>query len=277
MPELPEVETVRRGLMPLLEGRTLTRVEARRPDLRFPLPPGFAERLTGARIVKVDRRAKYLLIRMAGGAVLLMHLGMSGRFITGPHNRVPPLGTHDHLVFDTDDGTRVVFHDPRRFGMADLIDPADEASHRLLAGLGPEPLDAAFTVEHLATGLAGRRTPMKAALLDQHLVAGLGNIYVCEALYRARISPRRQARNVGRARIGRLHEAIQAVLGDAIDSGGSSLRDFIRIDGGLGYFQHRFDVYDRTGEPCRTPQCPGTVSRIVQSNRSSFYCPRCQR
>ena len=277
MPELPEVETVRRGLMPLLEGRTLTRVEARRPDLRFPLPPGFAERLTGARIVKVDRRAKYLLIRMAGGAVLLMHLGMSGRFITGPHNRVPPLGTHDHLVFDTDDGTRVVFHDPRRFGMADLIDPADEASRRLLAGLGPEPLDAAFTVEHLATGLAGRRTPMKAALLDQHLVAGLGNIYVCEALYRARISPRRQARNVGRARIGRLHEAIQAVLGDAIDSGGSSLRDFIRIDGGLGYFQHRFDVYDRTGEPCRTPQCPGTVSRIVQSNRSSFYCPRCQR
>ncbi|MBB4211063.1 DNA-(apurinic or apyrimidinic site) lyase [Rhodothalassium salexigens DSM 2132] len=276
MPELPEVETVRRGLMPLLTGRRLVRVEARRPDLRFPLPADFAERLTGCRVAAIDRRSKYLLIRTEGGPVLLVHLGMSGRFVSGPHNQVPPPGRHDHLLFDTDDGTRLLFHDPRRFGMADLVAPADLPAHRLIAGLGPEPLGPDFTVAALAAGLAGRRAPMKAALLDQRLVAGLGNIYVCEALFRAGISPRRRAGNVAAARVRRLHGAIRAVLEDAIASGGSSLRDFVRINGELGYFQHRFDVYGRAGEPCRVDGCGATVQRIVQSNRSSFYCPRCQ-
>ncbi len=281
MPELPEVETVRRGLAPVLEGRVLARVLARRNDLRFPLPKNFAGRLTGRRVLRLSRRAKYILAHLDNGEVLLIHLGMSGRFQIegqGVGQFVHPgamTGKHDHVEFLTDNGARIVYTDHRRFGSMDLVPEADLAMHRLLRAIGPEPLSEAFDGGLLAARLQGKRTPIKAALLDQRVVAGLGNIYVCEALFRAGISPRRQASTVRLSRTARLVPDIKAVLAEAILAGGSTLRDFKDTSGELGYFQHRFDVYDREGEACR--RCGAPVRRIVQSGRSTFFCSGCQR
>jgi formamidopyrimidine-DNA glycosylase len=279
MPELPEVETVMRGLQARLEGRVLRRAVARRPDLRWPLPPNLAATLTGARVTSFRRRAKYILMRLDSGWSVLLHLGMSGRMLLEPVGR-NDITLHEHLEMETDDGWRVGFVDPRRFGSVDLIETDREDSHRLLAGLGPEPLDDAFSVAVLAAALAGKKTPIKAALLDQKIVAGLGNIYVCEALYRAGISPQRLASSVPGARAKRLVPAIKDTLTEAIAAGGSSLRDYVQTNGELGYFQHAWKVYGREGEPC--PACPedatcNRVQRIVQSGRSTFYCPRIQR
>lgn len=279
MPELPEVETVMRGLQARLQGRVLLRAVARRPDLRWPLPAGLAERLTGARVIGFRRRGKYILMRLDSGWSVLLHLGMSGRMVLGPAGK-NDITLHEHLEMETDDGWRVGFVDPRRFGSVDLIETAREDTHRLLSGLGPEPLDEAFSVAVLAEALAGRRTPIKTALLDQKIVAGLGNIYVSEALYRSSISPQRQAHTVPGARARRLVPAIKQTLRDAIAAGGSSLRDYVQPDGELGYFQHAWKVYGREGERCPAclddPTCVG-VRRIVQSGRSTFYCPRTQR
>ena len=279
MPELPEVETVMRGLRARLEGRTLLRAVARRPDLRWPLPEGLAERLTGARVDGFRRRGKYILMRLDSGWSVLLHLGMSGRMLVEPVGR-NDITLHEHLEMETDDGWRVGFVDPRRFGSVDLIETDREDSHRLLAGLGPEPLDDAFSVAVLATALEGKKTPIKAALLDQKIVAGLGNIYVCESLYRAGISPQRLAASVPGVRARRLVPAIKDTLTEAIAAGGSSLRDYVQTTGELGYFQHAWKVYGHPGEPCPTCPADGTckgVQRIVQSGRSTFYCPRTQR
>ncbi|HTZ71258.1 MAG TPA: bifunctional DNA-formamidopyrimidine glycosylase/DNA-(apurinic or apyrimidinic site) lyase [Acetobacteraceae bacterium] len=278
MPELPEVETVMRGLAARLSGRTIVRADVRRPDLRWALPAGLAARLRGARVIGFRRRGKYFFMRLAGGDSLLVHLGMSGRMSVGRDEPLAPVA-HEHLVLVTDDGWRVSFVDPRRFGSLDLVRTAEEDSHRLLAGMGPEPLEPDFTPAALTAALAGRRTPIKAALLDQGTVAGLGNIYVCEALFRAGISPLRLAASVAGARAGRLVAAIQATLREAIAAGGSSLRDYRQPSGELGYFQHAWKVYGREGEYCeRCPQddCAG-IKRIVQAGRSTFYCPRKQR
>jgi len=283
MPELPEVETVRRGLAPVMEGKVIARATVNRPDLRWPFPPGMDGRLTGARVLALRRRSKYLLADLSSGETLLVHLGMSGRMLVSgdPLGRFvhdhPAPEKHDHVIFDMENGARITFNDPRRFGAMDLMATAGAEAHPLLARLGPEPLGNSFNEGHLAAALAGRRMPIKAALLDQRIVAGLGNIYVCEALYRARISPRRQAGNLGPRRVCRLVPAIRDVLLAAIEAGGSSLRDYRQADGELGYFQHGFDVYGREGAPCHSPGCDGQITRIVQSARSSFYCPRCQR
>jgi formamidopyrimidine-DNA glycosylase len=279
MPELPEVETVMRGLQARLQGRVLRRVMAHRPDLRWPMPENLAGHMIGARVSGFRRRAKYILMHLDNGWSVLLHLGMSGRMVLGPVGR-NELAPHEHLEMETDDGWRVGFVDPRRFGSVDLVRTEAEDRHRLLAGLGPEPLDDAFNADCLNDALAGKRTPIKAALLDQKIVAGLGNIYVSEALYRARISPQRLAQTVPGARAARLAPAIKETLRDAIAAGGSSLRDYVQPDGELGYFQHAWRVYGREGEPC--PACPGApacggVKRIVQSGRSTFYCPRVQR
>ena len=279
MPELPEVETVMRGLRARLEGRRITRALVNRPDLRFPFPPGLAARLTGAEVVGFRRRAKYILMRLSDGDSVLIHLGMSGRMLIGPANP-NDIPAHEHMSLETDDGWRVGFIDPRRFGAVDLMPTEAEDSHRLLAGLGPEPLEGGFTAKSLSASLAGKRTPIKAALLDQRLVAGLGNIYVCEALFRAGISPTRLAHTVAGSRAARLVPEIKATLAEAIAAGGSSLRDYVQPDGELGYFQHAWKVYGREGEPCvhcpGPPACAGIV-RIVQSGRSTFTCPRTQR
>jgi formamidopyrimidine-DNA glycosylase len=284
MPELPEVETVMRGLQAQLQGRVIARARINRPDMRWAFPPGLAVRLTGARVLGFRRRAKYILMRLDGGDSVLIHLGMSGRMVLAPVSNAPDT-LHEHLTLETaptaeERGWRLGFVDPRRFGSVDLVATEQEDSHRLLAGLGPEPLDDAFTSEFLSGALAGRRTPIKAALLDQRMVAGLGNIYVCEALFRAGISPQRLAYTVAGSRGARLVPAIKAVLGEAIAAGGSSLRDYVQPDGELGYFQHAWRVYGREGEPCAVcpgpPTCAG-VRRIVQSARSTFYCPRTQR
>ncbi|MBL6599904.1 MAG: bifunctional DNA-formamidopyrimidine glycosylase/DNA-(apurinic or apyrimidinic site) lyase, partial [Alphaproteobacteria bacterium] len=248
----------------------------RRPDLRWPIPRGFAKRLTGRRVERLERRAKYLLWHMDDGTVMMLHLGMSGR-IQISQERPAALDKHDHLVFTTDDGTVIRFNDARRFGMVDLATTATLAQHKLLAALGPEPLGNAFSGPMLAAAFEGRRSPVKAALLDQRVVCGLGNIYVCEALHMSGISPLRLATNVKGKRTERLTTAIRDVLADAIEAGGSSLRDHQQVTGELGYFQHRFKVYDREDEPCPSDDCSGTVRRIVQSGRSTFYCPRCQR
>ncbi|WP_144185532.1 bifunctional DNA-formamidopyrimidine glycosylase/DNA-(apurinic or apyrimidinic site) lyase [Elioraea rosea] len=280
MPELPEVETVMRGLAARLEGRVLARVSVARPDLRWALPPGLAGRASGRRVTGFARRAKYILMRLEGGETLILHLGMSGRIVLAPPgaNEPPPL--HEHVVFETDEGWRAGFVDPRRFGSIDLALTAEEAAHPRLACLGPEPLDDGFTGAVLSAALAGRHTPIKAALLDQRTVAGLGNIYVCEALFRARISPRRSAHTVAGARAARLVPAIKATLAEAIAAGGSSLRDYRQANGELGYFQHAWKVYGRAGERCELcpgpPACPGIAS-YVQSGRTSFSCPRLQR
>jgi formamidopyrimidine-DNA glycosylase len=277
MPELPEVETVCRGLRKPLEGRVLARVVQRRPDLRFPIPEGFPARLTGRTVTRIDRRAKYILIALDDDAVLIVHLGMSGRMTIHDAADAPPPGPHDHVEFETDRGVIIRYCDPRRFGMMDLTTADALDCHRMLRHLGPEPLGNAFNAESLGRSLAGKRTPIKAALLDQRVVAGLGNIYICEALHRAGISPRRGAYTVPGKRAERLTREIRAVLREAIDAGGSSLRDYVQASGDLGYFQHSWRVYGREGEPCRRAGCPGTVRRIVQSGRSTFYCATHQR
>jgi formamidopyrimidine-DNA glycosylase len=278
MPELPEVETVVRGLRPKLEGQRLQLVEQRRPDLRFPLPENFAARLTGRRVERIRRRAKYMLLDLDDGQVLLCHLGMSGRMViverAGGAPR-QPLDRHDHIIFTTEAGTEIRFNDARRFGMMDLIAAEALDSHPLLRALGPEPLGNDFNGPALAAALKGKRSPIKAALLDQQVVAGLGNIYVCEALFFAGLSPRRQAYTVQGGRAEKLTAAVRSVLARAIDAGGSSLRDYVQANGELGYFQHEWAVYGREGEGCRS--CGGAVQRLVQSGRSTFFCPRCQR
>ncbi len=281
MPELPEVETVMRGLRARLEGHVILRAKARRPDLRWPLPAGLEARLTGARVIGFRRRGKYILMRLEGGDSVLLHLGMSGRInLAAPSAALAPAGQHEHLVLETEEGWHLGFVDPRRFGMIDLVRTPAEDAHRLLAGLGPEPLEEAFGAAQLSNALAGRRTSLKAALLDQRVVAGLGNIYVSEALFRARLSPRRLAYTAVGQRAARLVPAIKATLVDAIMAGGSSLRDYVQPTGERGCFQHAWRVYDREGAWCE--RCPGPpacagVRRIVQSGRSTFYCPRTQR
>jgi len=290
MPELPEVETVRRGLEPILVGNAFARVEQRRPDLRFPLPKRFGERLSGRRIESLDRRAKYLLARLDDGEVLVMHLGMTGRFSVDQNGKLgtfahaqKPAPKHEHVVFHLGDGTSVRYSDARRFGYMDLIPTKGLDQHALFKGLGIEPLSPGFTAEWLAQRLKGKATWIKAALVDQRLIAGLGNIYASEALYRARISPLKLAGSLvtksGKPtkQIEALVAAIKAVLEGAIKAGGSSLRDYRRADGELGEFQHRFKVYGREGKPCSRKGCGGTVRRIVQGGRSTFYCPTCQR
>ncbi len=278
MPELPEVETVRRGLAPVMEGRRFLAVDQRRPDLRFPFPERFVERLTGTRVERLRRRSKYILADLGSGDILLMHLGMSGRLLIDagpPADRAAP-DKHDHVIFDMEGGVRVAFNDPRRFGSMDLL-PADGAeSHRLLARIGPEPLGNDFHADLLVARFAGRKTSVKAALLDQRIVAGLGNIYVCEALWRAGLAPHLAIGTIARNRLETLVGNVRDVLTEAIAAGGSSLRDYRRADGELGYFQHGFAVYGREGKPCKTPGCGGTIERLVQSGRSTFHCPRCQ-
>lgn len=310
MPELPEVETVRRGLEPVLAGRVLAHVEQRRPDLRWPLPERFGERLTGRRVEGVGRRSKWLLVGLDGGETWMVHLGMSGRvlvsevaraarpaepgaaqasaaggtvtrktgIVLGDHvHEAGKDSKHDHVVVTTDRGVTVTYNDARRFGAMDLWPTAALREHPHLAALGPEPLGNEFHGPALAAAFAGRQSPVKAVLMDQRTVAGLGNIYVCEALHRAGIHPARIAATISRPRVDRLAGEIRATLADAIAAGGSSLRDYRHTNGELGYFQHSFRVYDREGAPCPTPGCPGTIRRIVQSGRSTFYCPRCQR
>lgn len=281
MPELPEVETVRRGLAPVMEGQRIARAEVRRAGLRWPFPPDMAARLTGARVRALGRRSKYILADLDTGETLLIHLGMTGRMlISGTalgkfHHHHPAPEKHDHVVMDIESGARITFNDARRFGAMDLFPTG--GAHPLLAKLGPEPLGNGFHEDYLVAALKGRNTPIKSALLDQRIVAGLGNIYVCEALYRAGIHPVRRARAVSARRVAGLVPIIRTVLDDAIAAGGSSLRDYRQADGELGYFQHTFRVYGREGEPCPTEGCSGDIRRIVQAGRSSFYCPRCQR
>jgi formamidopyrimidine-DNA glycosylase len=297
MPELPEVETVVRGLRPALEGQRIVRAEIRRPDLRFPFPERFAERLEGRTVVEVVRRAKYILVRLDSGETWLAHLGMSGRFTVVPGAEAAPgratsgqvghnsgwalAGKHDHMIVKTETGGRLVFNDVRRFGFMDLIAPGGEADSVHLRTLGPEPLSDAFDADYLARTLKGKRTPVKAALLDQRVVAGIGNIYACEALWRAGLSPRRGAHTIAGGRAARLVEGVRSVLGDAIAAGGSSLRDYVHTDGELGYFQHSWAVYGREGESCAKCRDAGRddcrIARIVQSGRSTFYCSRQQR
>jgi len=275
MPELPEVETIRRHLEAAVLGRRILAARTHRRDLRRPFPAKLATRITGRRIAALERRAKYLIVRLEGGIALLVHLGMSGRILIGPADaRVEP---HVHFTLDLDDERRVNLQDPRRFGMVDLVPDDKLAEHPLLRGLGPEPLAPAFNGPALAKMLEGRGTSIKAALMDQRRVAGLGNIYVCEALFRAGISPKRKAGSVTGDRADRLAVAIKTVLADAIDAGGSTLRDHRLPSGELGYFQHHFAVYDHEGEPCPGCDCKTGIKRIVQGGRSTFYCAKRQK
>ena len=280
MPELPEVETVRRGLAPAMEGRVIAAAEVRRPDLRFPFPERFAERLTGRRVERLRRRAKYLMADLSSGETVIMHLGMSGRFTVADETLdifVHETGAdpkHDHVLLRMEGGAEVVFNDPRRFGFMEMWPTADMANYPRFRDLGPEPLSNAFSGPVLSAALAGKQTPIKAALLDQSVVAGLGNIYVCEALFRAGVSPRRKAASVAGRRAERLAPAIREILAEAVEAGGSSISDYAKADGSLGYFQHRFAVYGREGEACGV--CGSRVKRFVQSGRSTFYCGRCQ-
>lgn len=301
MPELPEVETVRRGLVEALQDRHLAKVVTRRDDLRVPFSPRFASRLTGRRIVAVERRAKYILLETDGPDTLVIHLGMSGRltihglnsvkmpghlvrkisrtkYARAPHEYdSQEYGPHDHVILETETGTRIVYSDHRRFGLMILVETCALGGHPLFKYLGPEPLGRAFSSAHLSETLRNKRTPIKSALLDQRVVAGLGNIYVCEALHRAKISPRRIASNIVGLRAQRLVPAIKEILREAIAAGGSSLRDYAHTDGELGYFQHKFAVYNRQGEICPDNDCGGIIKRLVQAGRSSWYCPNCQR
>lgn len=279
MPELPEVETVRRGLIPVMEGQVIAQAQVNRPDLRFPLPFGMAGRLTGQRVLALRRRSKYILADLSSGETLLIHLGMSGRMlisgaVVGEFHHAVPL-KHDHVVLEMENGACITFNDARRFGAMDLMPTAEWQDHKLLKDIGPEPLGNDFSEEYLARRLENRHTPIKSALLDQAIVAGLGNIYVCEVLHRAGIASTRLARDVIPAEVARLVPLIREVLAEAIEAGGSSLRDYRQADGELGYFQHTFRVYDREGQPCTT--CGTPIARLVQSGRSSFYCPNCQR
>ena len=294
MPELPEVETVMRGLKPVLEGRRLADVTLRREGLRFPFPAGFAERLRGRRILGLSRRAKYILASIEGGDCLLVHLGMTGRFTVFSREGARNLGEfyfeeqagdsgngpHDHVVFTLDDGTRAVYTDPRRFGIMDLFPEAEVSTHKLLKDIGVEPLGNMLHAEYLAARFRDKAAPLKAALLDQHIIAGLGNIYVCEALHRSGLSPTRKAGTLSRKtggdpRLDLLVRNIRDILGEAISAGGSTLQDFAGTKGESGAFQQRFAVYDREGEPCM--QCGSPIKRLVQSGRSTFYCRSCQK
>jgi formamidopyrimidine-DNA glycosylase len=295
MPELPEVETVMRGLRPVLEGRRIATVTLRREGLRFPFPAGFAARLAGKRVLGLGRRAKYILVSIEGGDCLLVHLGMTGRFTVlakagaarnlGKFYDEEPAGDdgngpHDHVVFSLEDGTRIVYTDPRRFGMMDLFAESGTENHRLLKNIGVEPLGNGLNADYLAARFRGKAAPLKAALLDQTIIAGLGNIYVCEALHRARLSPKRKAgtlvrRGRGDPRLEDLVRHIRDILGEAIAAGGSTLRDFAHTDGAGGAYQQQFSVYDRHGEACGT--CGAIVKRLVQSGRSTFYCSACQK
>jgi formamidopyrimidine-DNA glycosylase len=287
MPELPEVETVRRGLAPVMEGRVLTRVEARRGDLRFPFPERFVARLEGARIEHLDRRAKYLVAYLDTREALIMHLGMSGRFSVMDEGGVKTFDDyaystggdpkHDHVVFHVGDGAQIIYNDPRRFGFMDIVASQELETCKHFAKMGPEPLGNRFNAKVLIDAFEGKKSAIKSALLDQANVAGLGNIYVCEALFRANIDPTRHAASLKRVEIERLTGHIRTVLTDAIEAGGSTLRDFAAADGALGGFQERFDVYGREGEPCKCGKKDSVVRRIVQSGRSTFYCPACQR
>ena len=295
MPELPEVETVRRGLAPVMEGNVIARAEVRRANLRFDFPDQMAARLEGRHIDALSRRSKYLLADLDDGLVLVMHLGMSGSFRVVSEDEQHLIGedafhlargkrpAHDHVVLHLRSGASVLYNDPRRFGFFDLIPRAELADHPYFAKLGVEPVGNALSAEYLAEKFANKKTPIKAALLDQHIVAGLGNIYVCEALFRSGIAPTRQAGSLvtkaGKpsARLTLLCDEIRATIAEAIEAGGSTLRDHTRADGTLGYFQHRFKVYDREGEPCSKEGCTGEVARITQSGRSTFYCPKCQK
>ncbi len=287
MPELPEVETVRRGLLPAMEGQRITQAELRRDGLRWPFPPNMAARLSGARVMQLRRRSKYILADLDSGESLIIHLGMSGRMVISGleaehvpgqfHFDHPALEKHDHVLFHLENGARVTFNDPRRFGAMDLCATSTLHSHPLLARIGPEPLSNEFHAEYLASRLNGRKTPIKAALLDQRIVAGLGNIYVCEALFRAGISPFQAAGRIDAGCLQPLTDAIRTTLLEAIEAGGSSLRDYRQANGELGYFQHAFRVYGREDAPCVTDGCTEIVRRAAQSGRSSFYCPSCQR
>lgn len=301
MPELPEVETVRAGLRPHIEGRRILNCEQRRADLRFPFPEDFAARLTGRRIVEAARRAKYLLLRLDDGWTWMVHLGMSGRFTVSQPKQMSDqtassansgrttsaqaghnsgwalIDKHDHLLVDIEGGARLIYNDVRRFGFMHLFETTQESQNKHLAALGPEPNTSAFSGASLTEALRNKKTPIKSALLDQTVVAGLGNIYVCEALWRAGLSPRRSAHTIAGKRADRLVTAINQVIAEAIAAGGSSLRDYVGADGELGYFQHSFDAYDREGQPCKQTGCPGEIVRIVQSGRSTFFCPHHQR
>ncbi|PHZ84172.1 bifunctional DNA-formamidopyrimidine glycosylase/DNA-(apurinic or apyrimidinic site) lyase [Paremcibacter congregatus] len=279
MPELPEVETVRRGIIPLLEGRALSRVIQRRDTLRIPLPENFADRLTGRRIDKITRRAKYLLFALDQGETLICHLGMSGKMtLVARAGRETPdiFAKHDHVILENDQGDLVIFNDPRRFGLMTLCATEELDQHRLFCQMGPEPLGNAFHSDYLFDKMRGKRSPVKTVLLDQRVVVGLGNIYVCEALYLAGISPLRPATDLDRETVERLVPIIRQVLARAIEAGGSTLKDYARVDGELGYFQHEFKVYGREGEACHTTGCDHSIVRIPQSGRSTFYCPACQ-
>lgn len=283
MPELPEVETVRRGLAPVMEGGRIARADVRREGLRWPFPARMAERLTGATVNRLARRSKYILADLDTGETAIIHLGMSGRMlISGTelgkfHHAHPMPEKHDHVVIDMEGGARVTFNDARRFGAMDLWPTADIANHKLMAALGPEPLGNDFHEDYLVARLQGKNTAIKTALLDQGIIAGLGNIYVCEVLFRAGIHPARKAGRIAAARIAGLVPIIRAVLAEAIESGGSSLKDYRQADGELGYFQHAFRVYGREGERCVTAGCEERIARLVQGGRSSFHCPQCQR
>ncbi|PIE11040.1 MAG: DNA-formamidopyrimidine glycosylase [Rhodobacterales bacterium] len=283
MPELPEVETVRRGLEPVLTGARIARAQVNRPDLRWPFPDRMAERLTGRRIDRLRRRSKYILADLDGDETLLIHLGMSGRItVSGDplglfhHDHAAPQ-KHDHVILDIEGGAKVVFNDPRRFGAMDMFPTAQETTHKLIAVLGPEPLGNGFDAATLGAKLAGRNAPIKTLLLDQRIVAGLGNIYVCEALHRAGINPNRAGGRISDARLETLVQEIRTTLQDAIAAGGSSLRDYRQADGELGYFQHSFRVYDREGAPCPRDGCGGTIRRTAHGGRSTYACPKCQR
>jgi len=293
MPELPEVETVRRGLAPVLVGRRISGLDARRPDLRFPLPERFRERLVGQKVVRLDRRAKYLIAGLSGGEDLVMHLGMTGRFTVVHHGVAEQPGeyvhetgpdlAHDHVVLRLADGTKVIYNDPRRFGFMVMMPHASRPEHPLFRKLGAEPLSEELTAAYLARRAFGKKVNLKAFLMDQHVVAGLGNIYVSEALFQAGLSPNRAASTLANARGGptekarKLVHAIKSVLESAIEAGGSTLRDYRNANGKKGAFQQRFAVYDRAGKTCLKPNCGGTVRREVHSGRATFYCPRCQR
>ncbi|HUO92201.1 MAG TPA: bifunctional DNA-formamidopyrimidine glycosylase/DNA-(apurinic or apyrimidinic site) lyase [Rhizomicrobium sp.] len=291
MPELPEVETVKMGLLPVLEGHRLVKVETRRGDLRRPFPKHFVQRLEGHRVERLTRRAKYLLAALDSGETLVIHLGMTGRMSVYAEGKTRKLGQyvyeaapadaghgkHDHVVMETDAPARIVFTDHRRFGLMALVRTDKLESDPLFKGIGVEPLSDDFNAAYLDRVLKGKKTPIKSALLDQRVIAGIGNIYACEALFRAHISPKRQASTIPGKRSRPLADAIKAVLKDAIKAGGSSLRDYAHADGGLGEFQHHFAVYDREGARCPDKDCNGTIKRIVQAGRSTFYCPKCQK
>lgn len=277
MPELPEVETVRRGLLPVLEGVTLKKAIARRENLRFPIPNDFSNRLEGNRVTSLRRRSKYILMDFEDDLILILHLGMSGRVTIYKDGEPPAIGKHDHVSFITERGDHIVYTDPRRFGIITFTDRQGADEHALLKNIGPEPLGNNFHEGVLDAAFAKKRANIKTALLDQRIVAGLGNIYVCEALWQAGVHPERTAQSVAGEPVKKLVPIIRDVLGRAIEAGGSTLKDYAQVDGELGYFQHSFKVYGREGEACQKKGCGGMVERIVQANRSTFFCPECQQ